>query len=142
MTIAVSTLARRPLLLTLAAWAFILTGAGGILMNVLPLVTGGRPALEGLLGEGVPMLALIWTIRGLAVVGGAGVLRGQHWARWLLVAWMVLHVGISLFHSVGEALAHIAIFAVLTFALYLPASVGLVHRRGARSSAPLVRRRR
>jgi len=109
---------RRPLLLTLAAWAFILTGAGGILKDVLPLATGGRPALQGLLGEGLPMLAVIWTIRGLAVVGGVGVLRRQHWARWLLGAWMIVHVAISLVHSVGEALAHVVIFAVLSYALY------------------------
>jgi hypothetical protein len=51
--------ARRPFLLTLAAWAFMLTGAGGILKDVLPLATGGRAALDGLLGEGDAMLAFI-----------------------------------------------------------------------------------
>ena len=112
----------RPWSLTLAAWAFILVGAGGILKDVVPLVTGGAEARAGVLAEGVPMLALIWTIRALAVVGGAGVLAGRAWARWLLVGWMALHVGISLVHSLGETAAHVAIFAILTWALFRAAS--------------------
>jgi hypothetical protein len=117
-TVSVGALQGRPLPLTLAAWAFILTGAGGILKDIVPLVTGGAPARQGLLAEGASMLAVIWFIRALAVVGGVGVLGGRRWARWLLVAWMVFHVGISLFHSIGEALAHVLIFAALTYAMY------------------------
>lgn len=109
---------RRPLILVLAASAFILVGGGGILKDVLPIVAGAEEARSGVLAEGVPMLALIWSIRALAVVGGVGVLRGHAWARWLLAAWMVLHVGISLQHSVGETAAHLAIFAVLSWALF------------------------
>jgi hypothetical protein len=112
----------RPWPLTLAAWAFILVGSGGILRDVVPLVAGGAEARAGVLAEGVPMLALIWTIRALAVVGGVGVLAGRGWARWLLLAWMILHVGISLFHSLGETAAHVAIFAILTWALFGAAS--------------------
>jgi len=118
---------------TLAAWAFILVGAGGILKDVFPLITGGRPALDVLLGEGVAMLAFIWLVRALAVVGGVGVLAAQPWSRWLLVAWMIFHVGISLFHSVGETLAHVLIFAVLSFALYCrPSSAWIAAARERR----------
>jgi hypothetical protein len=114
--------ARRPLLLTLAAWAFILVGGGGILKDLVPLVAGGPGARAAVLGEGAPMLALIWCIRGLAVAGGVGVLRGHPWSRGLLVAWMIFHVWISLQHSMGEAAAHVAIFAVLGWALFRPSS--------------------
>jgi hypothetical protein len=111
----------RPLSVTLAAWLFIVVGAGGILKDVLPLLGPDRAdAFRGLTGEGPLGLTLIWGIRLLAVVGGAFVLRGQNWARWLLVAWMVLHVGISLLHSPPEAAMHVVIFAGLTFLLFRP----------------------
>jgi len=112
---------RRPLSLTLAAWLFILVGAGGILKDLVPLVGPDRVgAVRALAFEGPFGLALIWGIRLLAVVGGAFALRGRNWARLLLVAWMALHIGISLFHSPLEAALHVVIFAALTFLLFRP----------------------
>ena len=114
---------RRPLLLTLGAWAFILVGAGGILKDVLPLLGPDRAsAWAGLMVEGPVGLSLIWFVRAVAVVGGVLVLLGRGWARGLLAAWMIFHVGISLFHSAGEAAAHVAIFSVLSWALFHPAA--------------------
>jgi hypothetical protein len=111
----------RPLSVTLAAWLFIIVGAGGILKDVAPLLGPDRgAAFRGLASEGPLGLALIWGIRLLAVVGGAFVLRRCNWARWLLVAWMALHIGISLFHSPLEAAMHTVIFAALTFLLFRP----------------------
>jgi len=113
--------AARPFSLTLAAWAFILVGAGSILKDVVPLVGPDHAsALRGLLAEGGVGLSLIWSLRALAVVGGVFVLRGRAWARWLLAAWMIFHVGISMFHSIGEVAAHVVIFAVLSWALFRP----------------------
>ena len=112
---------RRPISLTLTAWLFIAVGAGGILKDVLPLLGPGRAAaIAALRFEGPAGLAVIWFIRSLAVVGGISVLRGQSWGRWLLAAWMVLHVVLSLLHSTAEAAAHVGIFAVLAFALFRP----------------------
>jgi hypothetical protein len=109
----------RPLSVTLAAWAFIVVGAGGILKDVLPLGGAERAAaLDALLVEGAPMLAFIWFVRALAVVGGIALLLRRGWARWLLVGWMLFHVGISLFHSLAEAAAHVVIFSVLGAALF------------------------
>ena len=45
-------------------------------------------------------------------VGGALILRGVSWARWLLVAWMAWHVVLSLGHTPGELAVH-ALFLVL-----------------------------
>jgi len=107
--------------ITLAAWLFIVVGAGGILKDVLPLLGSGGPgAREALLVEGWPGLGLIWFVRLSAVVGGVGVLAGRNWARWLLAVWMVFHIVVSLFHSPFEAAAHIVIFAALACALFLP----------------------
>ena len=114
---------RRPLMVTLAAWVFIVVGAGGILKDVLPLLGPGRAsAWAGLMAEGPAGLSFIWPVRAVAVVGGVLVLRGRGWARGLLAAWMVFHVGISLFHSAAETAAHVAIFAVLSWALFHPAA--------------------
>jgi hypothetical protein len=111
----------RPRLIALVAWLFIVVGAGGILKDVLPLLgPGASAAREGLLVEGVSGLALIWFVRLLAVVGGVAVLRRRNWGRWLLAAWMAFHIVVSLFHSPLEAAAHLAIFAVLACALFLP----------------------
>ena len=112
-------LAERPRAITAAAWVFIVVGAGGILKDVLPLLgPGGASALEGLLVEGPVGLALIWTVRLLAVIGGALVLNARSSGRWLLAAWMAFHVGLSLFHSPLEAAAHIAIFSGLAYVLF------------------------
>ena len=111
----------RPRSLTLSAWLFIVVGAGGVLKDVLPLAgPDPRAALTALMVEGPAGLAVIWAVRLLAVVGGIYVLRRRPWARWLLAGWMAFHVAISLFHSVGEAAAHVAIFSLLAYALFRP----------------------
>lgn len=54
-----------------------------------------------------------------AIVGGVYVLRGANWARWLLAAWMALHVAIS----VGQPtvmLAHVVIFGFVAYLLFRP----------------------
>jgi hypothetical protein len=119
---------RRPIVLTAAAWAFVLVGGGGILKDVLSLVVGPPDARRAVVAKGAAMLALIWGIRALAVIGGVAVLDGHAWARWLLVGWMVVHVWISLQHSVVEVLAHAVVFAALAWALFRPSSQGFFAR--------------
>jgi hypothetical protein len=128
---------RRPISLTLTAWVFIVVGAGGILKDVLPLLGPGRAAaLAALRFEGPAGLALIWFIRSLAVVGGIAVLWRRTWGRWLLAAWMVFHVVVSLFHSTAEAAAHVAIFAVLAYALFRPPAGAYFARTAAIAADP------
>ena len=53
----------------------------------------------------------------VAMIGGVYVMRGRHWARWLLAVWMAFHVVIS----VGEPsklVAHLVIFGLITFLLF------------------------
>ncbi len=69
-------------------------------------------------GPEVTELALAGSANLLAAVGGGLVLRHVSWARWLLAAWMVFHVGLSAFHSVQELLVHVAIFIPLTYFLF------------------------
>jgi hypothetical protein len=67
------------------------------------------------------MLALIWAVRAVAVVGGVGLLTARRWARPLLVAWMVFHVGVGGLHSMAMLVTHVVIFAGLGWLLFRPA---------------------
>lgn len=58
----------------------------------------------------------------LGVVSGVGLLMRQNWARWLALAWIVFHVGLSLFHPIGELLIHAAFCVLIAWALLQPAS--------------------
>jgi hypothetical protein len=60
----------------------------------------------------------VLTIGVAALVGGAFVLRGQNWARWLLAVWMLLHVAIS--EGAGQVIAHLLIFGCVAFLLFRP----------------------
>ena len=130
----------RPRALTIAGWLFIAVGSAGLLTDWLPLLAAGAPQhLEALLAEGPAGLALLWGVRLLAVVGGAFLLRGASWARRTLVAWMLFHIGISLLHSVMQLLVHMAVFAGLTYVLFLPASSAYLQMKS--EGAPRSRRK-
>jgi len=114
---------KRPRSITVVAWIFIVAGVGGILADLWPLLTPDSAAqLAKLRADGITDISLAWGTRALAIVGGINTLRGLNWARWLLAAWMVFHVIMSLFHSAGEAMAHCAIFAPLAYLLFRKAA--------------------
>ena len=75
---------KRPLSVTILAWLSIGMGAGGFASHLAD-------------GVWVELVEL------LAVIGGAFMLRGHNWARWLALAWMAFHVIVSwLIHSVSS----------------------------------------
>jgi hypothetical protein len=115
---------RRPGSITLVGWLFILTGSLGLLKDWLPLLSPQAPArlAELTAAEGPGMLAFIWAVRLAAVVGGAFVLRGSNWARWLLLAWMAFHVALSAGHSTVELLLHVVVFVPVSWMLFRPAA--------------------
>ena len=53
-----------------------------------------------------------------ALVGGIYVIRGANWARWLLAAWMALHVAISVGNRPRRR--HLVIFGLIAFLLFRP----------------------
>jgi len=111
---------RRPVAITIIAWLFILVGAAGLLKDWLPLLTDASRQLAKLKADGWADLGSAWITRMLAIVGGVGLLGGRNWARWLLVAWMVFHIGLSVLHSVPELLTHLVIFAPIGYLLFRP----------------------
>jgi hypothetical protein len=100
------------------AWLFITVGAVGLLNDLLPLLTDATRQMAKLKSDGWADVGPAWTSRALAIVGGVGVLAGHNWARWLLAAWMVFHIGLSAVHSRSQLLAHVLIFTPILFLLF------------------------
>ena len=91
-------------------------GALFVALGCLDLYRGGAPLL-GSAGRLAGDDWLVLLIGVAALVGAVFLIRGHNWARWLLVAWMALHVAIS----VGDLLrlaAHGVIFGLLAFVLF------------------------
>ncbi len=110
-------------------------GVAGLLNDLWPLVTAhAGEQLVKLRADGWRDLAPAWSLRALAIVGGVALLYGRNWARWLLAAWMLAHVAISLAHSTAEVLMHLAIFTPLAFLLFRPAVDAFFHRSRAASA--------
>lgn len=126
------TVKRRPVPITVIGWLFIVVGAAGLLNDLWPLLTADAAQQLGRLkADGLADLGPAWTLRILAIVGGAALLRGRSWARWLMAGWMAVHLGISLFHSRGEVLVHTAIFVPLCYFLFRPATTAWFHCENA-----------
>src|SRR5271165_450157 len=61
-------------------------------------------------------------VRLLAIVGGVHLLRGKDWARWLAMAWIAFHVGLSYFYSMQQVAVHAVVFVVFAVVLFRPAA--------------------
>ena len=89
-------------------------------------------ALAGSIGFGYHLahrpferdVILISAIRLMAVLGGAFLLLGHNWARWLLLAWLAFHVVVSAFHSLQEVAAHVVLFLLFAYFLFRPPAAG------------------
>jgi hypothetical protein len=73
---------------------------------------------------------VVWAclVRLLAIVGGVFVLRGNNWARWLLLIWIAYHVILSAYHSVSELVVHGLLFAVVAYVLFRPRAAAYFRR--------------
>ena len=90
---------------------FLALGAVDVYQGAVPIASSIEKSR--LAGDDVLVLAI-----GIAAfVGGWQLLRGRSWARWLLVAWMVLHVAISAGRPAALG-AHLAIFGGIAFLLF------------------------
>ena len=64
--------------------------------------------------------AVVCFVRLLAVVGGAFLLRGRNWARWLVVAWMAFHVALSVLHTPAELIMHAVLLVLIAWLIFRP----------------------
>lgn len=103
----------RPRAVTIIGWLFIATGAWGIGHALYHLVRGGG----GTAGE----IGLMAASGLVAAAGGALLLRGSVWGRWLLVFWMASHVAIGGLHDGFRLAVHVVLFAPIIYFLWRPA---------------------
>jgi uncharacterized protein YhhL (DUF1145 family) len=102
---------KRPLAVTIIGWIYIATGIAGIVYHARQFNLQ-HPF------ESDAMVAL--SVRALAIVAGAFMLRGQDWARWLAVAWMGFHVILSIYHPLSQLVIHAVSLVLLAFFLFRP----------------------
>ena len=103
--------AKRPISVTIIAILYLAVGIAGFIGH-------GR---EALMARPFPTDAIgIELTEFAAIVCGAFMLRGQNWARWLAVAWIALHVGISFFHPLRELAIHIVFLVLIAWILFRP----------------------
>ncbi len=99
-----------PLSIAVIGAIFLALAALDLYRGLAPLFHDGRLALDD---------AIVLGIAVAAAVGGVFVLYGHSWARWLLAAWMALHVALSLGNAV-QLVVHTLIFGAMLFFLFRP----------------------
>lgn len=111
---------KRPFSVTVIGCIFIAAGVIGFAYHVTEFK---RPFEQG----------IVWVcfLRLLAILGGVFVLRGNNWARWLLLGWIAYHVILSALHSLSELVVHGLLFAVVAYVLLRPKASS--YFRGARA---------
>ena len=97
----------RPIPVTILGYTFIVAGLLGLAYHLWD-----RPLDL--------WVALISFIPVLAVVGGVFLLKGHNWARWLILAWLTFHVGVSAFKSLSDCIAHAVLFVAVAYFLLTP----------------------
>jgi len=122
---------KRPRSITVISWIFIAVG-------VISLIGGLLPPSDPVKAQRIAELeaqrpfqhALVHLVHAAAIVGGAFMLRGRNWARWLLVGWIAFHIVISAMHSTFQLIVHSMLFGVVLYFLFLPKASS--YFRGAR----------
>lgn len=102
---------KRPLSVTVIGCLFVAAGVVGVAYHITELKT------QRLFEHG---LVWVYLLRLLAILGGVFVLRGNNWARWLLLVWIAYHVILSVFHSPFELVVHSLLLVVVAYVLLRP----------------------
>jgi len=101
---------KRPVSVLAVACLYIFVGTVGFVFHFKELLAGHPDAW------GIEITELV------ALVSGIFLLRGQNWARWLALAWIVFHVALSAFHPLRELAVHIVLCAFIALVLFRPAA--------------------
>jgi hypothetical protein len=72
---------------------------------------------------------LVEVLRLTAIVSGILLLKGNNAGRWMSIAWILVHVVISVFNSVTATLMHIVVLVIICTLLFLPASSNYFKRK-------------
>jgi hypothetical protein len=123
-------MSRRPVSITIIGCVFIAVGGIGLIAHAWPMLHPGAPQALG--GEAEPLgdlvLAAISSLA--AMTGGAFVLNGRSWARWLLMAWLAFHVVLSAMHALVELVVHSLLAGVVLYVLFRPRAAAFFAKKG------------
>jgi hypothetical protein len=100
---------KRPISVTVIAALLIVVGLVALVADFTDLGSFSAHPYETVL---IPLVHLF------AIVAGAFLLLGRNWARWLAVAWMVLHVAISYGHPLTPFIMHSVFLVIITYFLF------------------------
>jgi hypothetical protein len=103
-------LMKRPIPVLIVAALYLLVGVIGFVRHFPELTAGHRDAI------GIEVTEIV------AVIAAVGLLLRRNWGRWLAMAWIVFHVGLSLFHPLPELLMHVAACVLIAWLLFQPAT--------------------
>jgi hypothetical protein len=107
----------RPISVLIVACLYIAVGAIGFAYHFRELTAFHNDAI------GIEVTEL------LALVAGVFMLLGHNWARWLALAWIAFHVGLSAFHAFRELAVH-CVFLIAIAACLLNPAAGRYFRGG------------
>ncbi len=111
---------KRPLSVTLISCLFLVAGVVGIAYHSSELKELGA----------APDSIWVLAVRLLAIIGGVFALRGENWARWLLLAWISYHVFLSMYHPVSELVMHVVLLIVVIYILFLSKASTYFRKQG------------
>ena len=111
----------RPRSITIISWFFIIFNSIALLSGLLSPDNLTFAQLKG--------HWMVHLLRILGVVVGVFMLRGQNWARWLLVVWMIFHIVLSALHSALQLMMHAVIFTVILYFVFRPQASSYFLRR-------------
>lgn len=121
---------KTPITILIIGAIFFALGILDLYRAIAPLASGAPVELA------VRDSLLVGCIGVAALAGGGFLVAGHNWARWLLAAWMMLHVVISVGEPVKLA-AHVVIFGIIAFLLFRPGAGAYFRAR----TTPALRRR-
>lgn len=102
---------KRPIYVTVLGYVLVAAGVVGIAYHFAEFKS--TPPSEYL---------LVLVVRLIAIVAGVFMLRGRDWARWLAIAWIGFHLGISIFHTKEGIAVHAVVLVAFSVLLFLPAA--------------------
>lgn len=117
---------KRPIAVTILAWLLIAAGTVGFIYHLTDFHAFHRQYLWD--------TVVIEAIRVLAIIGGAYILQGRDWARWLAVAWIAFHVGVSYFDSWTKVGMHGVILVIFVVVLFMPKASAYFRGRSLRAA--------
>ncbi len=99
---------KRPLAVTIISCVYIVTGVVGLAYHLSQFKVQHPFEYD-----------IVWIVlvELAAIASGAFMLRGRNWARWLAIAWIAFHVGLSIFHPWPELVIHSLLFIVIAYFL-------------------------